>query len=88
MDREDVLADFALTERATERLAADWRAAHPGRVMKWPSYGRAPAVVMELVVADLRARHGSVEAYLKDRTGLNDETVRRLRARLLTDAPA
>ncbi|MEV7171583.1 tyrosine-protein phosphatase [Streptomyces sp. NPDC093224] len=88
VDREDVLADFALTERATERLAADWRAAHPGRVMKWPSYGRAPAVIMELVVEDLRARHGSVEAYLKDRTGLEDETVRRLRARLLTDAPA
>ncbi|WP_060179104.1 tyrosine-protein phosphatase [Streptomyces sp. IMTB 1903] len=83
---EQVLADFALTELATERLAADWRAANPGRVMKWPSYGRAPAVVMELVLADLDARHGSVHGYLKDRVGLSDRTAEQLRARLLTSA--
>ncbi|MFD9081354.1 tyrosine-protein phosphatase [Streptomyces erythrochromogenes] len=85
---EQVLADFALTELATERLAADWRAANPDRVMKWPSYGRAPAVVMELVLADLRARHGSVHGYLKDRVGLSDRTAEQLRARLLAPADA
>ncbi|MFF9982143.1 tyrosine-protein phosphatase [Streptomyces erythrochromogenes] len=85
---EQVLADFALTELATERLAADWRAAHPDRVMKWPSYGRAPAVIMELVLADLRARHGSVHGYLKDRVGLPDRTAEQLRARLLAPADA
>ncbi|KOU17669.1 tyrosine-protein phosphatase [Streptomyces sp. WM6368] len=84
VERADVLADFALTERATERLAADWRAANPDRTMKWPSYGRAPAVVMELVFADLEARYGSVEGYLKDRVGLHGSTAERLRARLLT----
>ncbi|MFE7180843.1 tyrosine-protein phosphatase [Streptomyces erythrochromogenes] len=85
---EQVLADFALTELATERLAADWRAANPDRVMKWPSYGRAPAVIMELVLADLRARHGSVQGYLKDRVGLSDRTAEQLRARLLAPADA
>ncbi|WP_406171509.1 tyrosine-protein phosphatase [Streptomyces sp. NBC_00996] len=83
--REDVLADFALTELATERLIADWHAAHPGRELKWPAYGRAPAVVMELVLADLETRYGSVQGYLKDRVGLLDATAERLRARLLTD---
>ncbi|MEU6299079.1 tyrosine-protein phosphatase [Streptomyces erythrochromogenes] len=85
---EQVLDDFALTELATERLAADWRAANPDRVMKWPSYGRAPAVIMELVLADLRARHGSVHGYLKDRVGLSDRTAEQLRARLLVPAGA
>ncbi|WP_030759732.1 tyrosine-protein phosphatase [Streptomyces sp. NRRL F-2664] len=86
--REEVLADFALTERATERLAADWRAAHPDRVLAWPSYGRAPAVIMELVFADLEARHGSVHGYLTNRVGLSDRTVHRLHAKLLTDGDA
>ncbi|WP_411104720.1 tyrosine-protein phosphatase [Streptomyces sp. cmx-4-9] len=88
VSEEQVLSDFALTELATERLTADWRAANPGRVMKWPGYGRAPAVVMELVLADLTARHGSVQRYLKDRVQLSDRTVERLRARLLTTAAA
>ncbi|MFB8139394.1 tyrosine-protein phosphatase [Streptomyces parvus] len=83
VDREDILADFALTELATERLLADWRAANPDRVMKWPSYGRAPAEIMELVLADLESRYGSVHGYLKDRVGLTDDTVGRLRSRLL-----
>jgi protein-tyrosine phosphatase len=83
--REDVLADFALTELATERLIADWHAAHPGRELGWPGYGRAPAVVMELVLADLETRYGSVEGYLKDRVGLSGATADRLRARLLKD---
>ncbi|MFI6682984.1 tyrosine-protein phosphatase [Streptomyces sp. NPDC050485] len=85
VDRRDVLADFALTELATERLAADWRAANPDRVMKWPSYGRAPAVIMELVLDGLEARYGSVRGYLKDRVEIRDETVEQLRSRLLTD---
>ncbi|MFI2642834.1 tyrosine-protein phosphatase [Streptomyces sp. NPDC018610] len=83
--REDVLADFALTELATERLIADWRAANPGRELKWPGYGRAPSVVMELVLTDLEKRYGSVHGYLKDRVGLTDATTEHLRARLLTD---
>ncbi|MFE0174044.1 tyrosine-protein phosphatase [Streptomyces sp. NPDC059002] len=88
VDRADVLADFALTELATERLLADWHTANPDRVMKWPGYGRAPAKIMELVIADLEARYGSVQGYLKDRVKLGDDTVDRLRARLLTGEDA
>ncbi|GLY14975.1 hypothetical protein Kisp01_19900 [Kineosporia sp. NBRC 101677] len=83
--RPDVLADFALTELATDRLAADWRTANPGRTLSWPSYGRAPAIIMELVFADLEATYGSVAGYLKDKVELKDETVRLLRQRLLVD---
>jgi protein-tyrosine phosphatase len=85
VSRQDVLADFALTELATERLAADWRAANPQRELIWPAYGRAPAVIMELLLADLEAGYGSVQGYLTDRVGLPDETVHRLRERLLTN---
>jgi protein-tyrosine phosphatase len=81
--RPEVLADFALTELATERLVADWRAANPERELLWPSYGRAPATIMELVLADLEARYGSVEGYLKNTAGLSDDTVVQLRKRLL-----
>ncbi|MFF5707049.1 tyrosine-protein phosphatase [Streptomyces sp. NPDC012794] len=83
---EQILADFALTELATERLTADWHAAHPGRTMRWPSYGRAPATVMSLVLAGLTARYGSPSAYLTDAVGITPDTTARLRARLLTGA--
>ncbi|MGW7364401.1 tyrosine-protein phosphatase [Streptomyces sp. NPDC054841] len=84
VSEEQILADFALTELATEGLTADWRAANPDRVLKWPAYGRAPAEIMELVFAGLSARYGSVHGYLKDRVGITDDVVTRLRARLLT----
>ncbi|KJY23975.1 MULTISPECIES: tyrosine-protein phosphatase [Streptomyces] len=83
VDEEQILADFALTELATARLTADWHAANPGRPLLWPSYGRAPATVMALVLADLTARHGSPSAYLTDAVGVAPGTIGRLRERLL-----
>ncbi|MEX0168894.1 tyrosine-protein phosphatase [Streptomyces sp. LMG1-1-1.1] len=80
---EDVLADFALTELATERLVADWHAAHPGRELRWPGYGRAPAEIIRLFLADLRERHGSVYGYVTGHVGLDPAVVVRLRARLV-----
>ncbi|MEU8434007.1 tyrosine-protein phosphatase [Streptomyces sp. NPDC029216] len=80
---EQILADFALTELATARLTADWHAAHPDRTLLWPSYGRAPATVMALVLADLTARYGSPSRYLADTVGITPATTARLRARLL-----
>jgi protein-tyrosine phosphatase len=80
---EQILADFALTELATERLAADWRAANPERELLWPAYGRAPAQIMVLVLEGIRTRYGSVAGYLRDVAGVNDETVMTLRERLL-----
>ncbi|WP_260618619.1 tyrosine-protein phosphatase [Streptomyces sp. WAC07149] len=83
VSEEQILADFALTELATERLTADWHAANPGRTMRWPSYGRAPAAVMELVLADLTTRYGSVSRYLAEAVGITPRTTARLRERLL-----
>lgn len=84
VDEEQVLADFALTELATARLTADWHAANPGRTMRWPAYGRAPAEVLRLTLADLVTRYGSVSGYLTEQVGITPETTTRLRARLLT----
>ncbi|WP_418955361.1 tyrosine-protein phosphatase [Streptomyces tritici] len=85
VDEDTVAADFALTELATERLVADWQAAHPGRKLRWPGYGRAPEDVIRLFLGDLRRTYGSVEGYVRDHVGADEETVDRLRARLLTD---
>ncbi|MFJ9806917.1 tyrosine-protein phosphatase [Streptomyces sp. NPDC101158] len=83
---EQILDDFALTELATERLIEDWRAAHPGREPRWPGYGRAPAEIMRLVLADLRAEYGSVHAYVTGHVGLDPAVVTALRARLVEPA--
>ncbi|MFD8791426.1 tyrosine-protein phosphatase [Streptomyces vinaceus] len=83
VSEEEILADFALTELATARLTADWHAAHPGRTMRWPSYGRAPARILSLVLADLTARYGSPAGYLAGRVGITPATTARLRERLL-----
>ncbi|MCI4066522.1 tyrosine-protein phosphatase [Micromonospora sp. R77] len=82
---DQIAADFALTELATDRLIADWHAAHPGRTLRWPGYGRAPAEIIRHVLADLTTAHGSVRGYAADRLGVDDDLVAALRARLLTD---
>ncbi|MFE6871137.1 tyrosine-protein phosphatase [Kitasatospora sp. NPDC057692] len=81
---DDVAADFALTELVTSRLVADWRAANPGRTLRWPAFGRAPEEVIRLALADLVASHGSVHAYATGKLGLDEALIGRLRARLLT----
>ncbi|MFH8627723.1 tyrosine-protein phosphatase [Streptomyces vietnamensis] len=83
---EEILADFALTELATERLIDDWRAAHPGKEPRWPGFGRAPADVIRLFLADLRERYGSVYEYATGHVGLDPAVVTALRARLVEAA--
>jgi protein-tyrosine phosphatase len=80
---DDIIADFTLTERATERLVAEWHTTYPGRTLRWPGYGRAPADVMRLFLADLAARHGSVRGYAAERLGVSDARVDSLRRRYL-----
>ncbi|SDT79000.1 protein-tyrosine phosphatase [Streptomyces sp. TLI_053] len=84
---DDVAADFALTELATARLVADWRAANPGRTLRWPGFGRAPEDVIRLVLADLTAAHGSVHGYATGTVGVDEALIGRLRARLLPEPP-
>ncbi|MFF2959928.1 tyrosine-protein phosphatase [Streptomyces sp. NPDC057963] len=82
----DIIADFTLTELATERLLADWRADHAGQEPAWPGYGRAPADVMRFFLADLATTHGSVRQYAAELLRVDDELVAALRENLLEPA--
>jgi protein-tyrosine phosphatase len=85
---DDIVADYALTGLATERLVADWRAFYPGRELTWPHYGTAPAGVMQLFLAELADRFGSVREYLTGPVGLAENEIGQLRSRYLTPASA
>ncbi|MGE6738405.1 tyrosine-protein phosphatase, partial [Streptomyces sp. NPDC059900] len=80
---DDIAADFALTELATDRLIADWKAAHPDRTLNWPGYGRAPEEIMRLFLSDLTGAYGSVHAYTIKELGVDAHLVERLRTQLL-----
>ncbi|TKA04848.1 tyrosine-protein phosphatase [Actinacidiphila oryziradicis] len=80
---DDIVADFALTELATERLIADWKAANPTRALKWPDYGRAPEEVMRLFLSDLAATYGSVHGYAVKHLGVDEAVISQLRTQLL-----
>ncbi|MFE7776345.1 tyrosine-protein phosphatase [Streptomyces sp. NPDC057445] len=79
----DIVEDFSLTELATERLLADWRADHAGQVPSWPGYGRAPTDVMRLFLAALEQQHGSVRHYAAEILGVDDDLTATLRRNLL-----
>ncbi|WP_194894077.1 tyrosine-protein phosphatase [Catenulispora pinisilvae] len=83
VSEETVLDDFALTELATQRLIADWKAFYPDRELKWPAYARAPKDPLELFIADLKARYGSVEGYAEQELGVDAALVAALKANLV-----
>ncbi|MEU1825067.1 tyrosine-protein phosphatase [Streptomyces abikoensis] len=56
----------------------------PHLTLGWPAYGRAPAGIMSLFMAELAARYGSVRGYAAQRLGVDDELVSTLRGQLLT----
>lgn len=80
---DDIVADFALTGRATARLLADYRADPQNSVLRWPGYGQAPASVMRLFLADLTAGYGSVHGYATTQLGVDQELITALQAQLL-----
>jgi protein-tyrosine phosphatase len=82
VSEHDVVADYALSELATERFIAEWRAADPERPLPWAAYGRAPGVVMELFLAAVKAEFGSVHEYVTDELKLGADVVDALRAGL------
>lgn len=86
VSEEDIVADFALTGLATERLIGDFKAFNPGRELVWPGFGTAPAAVMEIFLAELKSQHGSVRAYAARHLGLDSSVVGALRRNLLTSA--
>lgn len=81
---DDIVADYALTGLATERFIADWRKRHPEDPI-WPGFGLAPAEAMRLFLADLSARHGSIERYVSQVLQVDRGTIAELRENLLTE---
>jgi len=79
----DITADFALTGLATQRLIADWHAFYPDRALLWPHYGKAPAAAMQVFLAELAQRHGSVRGYAMDYLRVPDAVISNLRTRYL-----
>jgi protein-tyrosine phosphatase len=84
----DIVADFALTSLAAERVLADFLARYPDRTYTWPDYGKAPEAVMEVFLADLKAKHGTVHGYVTDVLGVDETVIAALRLHLLTDQAA
>jgi protein-tyrosine phosphatase len=80
---DDIVADFALTGLATERLVAEWHASYPDLTLRWPAYGCAPAEIMRLFLAALAAQYGSVHGYAAEQLGVDDDLVAALRGQLL-----
>jgi protein-tyrosine phosphatase len=72
---DDIVADFALTERATDRADRRWAGRQPNRQLIWPGYGRAPAEPMRRFRSDLATVHGSIRGYAVDRLGVDEEQV-------------
>jgi len=83
VSEENVLDDFALTELATQRLIADWKAFYPDRELSWSAYARAPKEPMELFIADLNSRYGSVEGYAEQELGVDGALIAALKAKLV-----
>jgi protein-tyrosine phosphatase len=85
VSEEDIVADFALTGLAAERILADFLARYPERTYTWADYGKAPAAVMEVFLAGLKAKHGSVHGYVTEVLGVDEKTIAALRQHLLTE---
>lgn len=81
---EDIIADYALTGLATQRLIADWHAAYPGQPLLWPHFGTAPAELMRVFLAELGLKFGSVHQYVTGYLGVPDAVVSDLASRYLS----
>jgi protein-tyrosine phosphatase len=84
VSEDDIVADFALTGLATERLVADWHAFYPGREILWPHFGQAPAGVMSVFLTELAATYGSVRQYVTDYLGVPESVLSELTAQYTT----
>ncbi|MFB9183455.1 tyrosine-protein phosphatase [Dactylosporangium sucinum] len=80
VDDAVVAEDYALTTAATERSMAYWRGTNPGIAGMPARWLASPAETMLLFLAEVRARYGSLDAYLGD-----PSLAARLREHLLED---
>ena len=79
---DDIAADYALTTVAIEPMTRSLRAKHPDLVDGKAHMFDSPEGAMRIFLADLRARHGSVESYARD-IGITDAQLTALRRHLL-----
>jgi len=84
VSEQDIIADFALTGLATQRLIADWHAAYPGKPLLWPHFGTAPAELMRVFLAELTSTFGSVREYVTGYLGVTDTVIAELGRLYLT----
>src|SRR5262245_11752358 len=82
VSRDDVVADFALTNLARPRFLAD-RVARGLPIPQWPGFARAPADAMRMFLAGIDERYGSVRGYARDGLGVTDDVFGALEARYL-----
>src|SRR5690606_17450032 len=95
VDRAVIEADFALTNRDTERWLA-WSTAN-GRLERWPGWQRnpdeerrrfaVPAEAIGVFLDGLDSRYGGVRGYLES-LGLDDSTFRSVRRNLTEAVPS
>lgn len=82
-----VVADYALSRAATEMFFEWLKTEYPERVADLEAqpttFLDSPAEAMHLFLAELRCRHGSVEAYAEE-AGAGRDTVAALQANLLS----
>lgn len=78
----DIAADYALSTEASARFSAWLVASTPEAADPPAPFLASPTEVMPLFLDELRARHGSVEGYLRH-AGLTDAQLAALRAHLL-----
>ncbi|SDT77480.1 tyrosine-protein phosphatase [Actinoplanes derwentensis] len=83
---DDIAADYALTTAAMRPLTEYLLRTSPESIQGNEHMFDSPAAAMQLFLTDLRALHGSVEAYAKD-IGITDDEVAALRSHLLTENP-
>jgi protein-tyrosine phosphatase len=79
---EEVAEEYALTSPNIARLRASLEAARPGRTDLDYIPMDTPAIAMLGMLTDLRDKHGSIEAYVRE-IGAPDDVVPALRAQLL-----
>jgi protein-tyrosine phosphatase len=80
---DDVAEDYALTEASMTSLTEHLLRTNPGAVSDKYHMFECPRDAMSLFLDDLRAAHGSVEAYVES-IGVNGQQVTALREHLLS----
>jgi protein-tyrosine phosphatase len=82
VDDADVAADYALSTEASQRFHAWVRETLPEDAEIPPPYLASPVATMELFLADLRQRYGSVEGYVRH-AGVAPDEIASMREHLL-----